>query len=712
MKRIISYMTTALLLLAVSCNRALPEGGTGYLSVSLERDDELILKAAETPSDDMVFSLSVYRGSELVTTVDDYRTLLSQPLELVSGKYRVVASSGTDAQAAIESPYYEGYADVTVPVSQTVSADIVCTLANVKVTASFDDAVKDAFPEYKVTVGNSSASTVVLGNLEGTADKAAYIKADGVLKWELSMKNSDGQAYLTSGQFDDVKPRQYYALNFSLEESPEGEDGAFIIRVTVDESMTEKEYDFVLDFSESNITITSNEGFDIDSEVCVPVGDASTRTLSISADKGLKSLLLAVDGVKEYELVDASSEVLLELAAAGITVPYVSSGALSASVDVTDYVKNLIVGDYSLRIYAYDMLSHYQSKEISISVMSDVEVDAVSATPWAGFVILKGKWFNKQAPEGMTFSYRKVSDTQWQSVDAGSLTIDVSSKTYTAEVYSLEPSTAYEFKAVSDAGQDTRTITFTTDAAGTVYNLSFDDWWQSGKVWYPYASDANPTVWDTANGGTSILSVFPTTPEESNVAVSGSGKKAARLESMKAAGRLAAGNIYTGKFGKATLSPVGATLEWGTEFTSRPIALKGYCDYRPVDIDVANDPYTALKGTKDVAQIQILLTDWLEPFQINTGNQVFVDPETDSGIIAYGALDVNATSGYAEFTIPLEYRSLTRTPKYIVIVGAASKYGDYFTGGVGSVLYLDEFRLVYDPAELSEDQRQQVNYRQ
>ena len=127
---------------------------------------------------------------------------------------------------------------------------------------------------------------------------------------------------------------------------------------------------------------------------------------------------------------------------------------------------------------------------------------------------------------------------------------------------------------------------------------------------------------------------------------------------------------------------------------------------------MANDPYKSLAGTQDVAMIQIMLTDWSAPFQINTGNKVFVDPQTEPGIIAFGSLDVNATSGYVEFTIPLEYRSLTRIPRYIVIAGAASKYGDYFTGGVGSVLYLDEFRLVYDPAELSQQQREQVNYRQ
>ena len=53
--------------------------------------------------------------------------------------------------------------------------------------------------------------------------------------------------------------------------------------------------------------------------------------------------------------------------------------------------------------------------------------------------------------------------------------------------------------------------------------------------------------------------------------------------------------------------------------------------------------------------------------------------------------------------MPLVYRN-DRTPKYIVIVGAASRYGDYFTGGKGSVLKLDEFELVYDSDGLTEEE--------
>ena len=67
-------------------------------------------------------------------------------------------------------------------------------------------------------------------------------------------------------------------------------------------------------------------------------------------------------------------------------------------------------------------------------------------------------------------------------------------------------------------------------------------------------------------------------------------------------------------------------------------------------------------------------------------------------IIAYGELsaeEAKGTGDWQEFTIDLEYRDLTRVPKYIIVVASASKYGDYFTGSTSSVMYIDDFELVY-----------------
>ena len=95
---------------------------------------------------------------------------------------------------------------------------------------------------------------------------------------------------------------------------------------------------------------------------------------------------------------------------------------------------------------------------------------------------------------------------------------------------------------------------------------------------------------------------------------------------------------------------------------------------------------------------------------MNTSNKVFLQ-DNDPSIIAMCDFSSDvSTDGYVEFNFPLHYRD-NRTPRYVVIVGAASRLGDYFTGGKGSTLWLDELSLVYDAGQLSEAEREKVGYR-
>ena len=66
-------------------------------------------------------------------------------------------------------------------------------------------------------------------------------------------------------------------------------------------------------------------------------------------------------------------------------------------------------------------------------------------------------------------------------------------------------------------------------------------------------------------------------------------------------------------------------------------------------------------------------------------------------MVAYGRFQSgDAIPEYIPFEIELNYTSTSRVPRYILITASASKYGDYFTGGAGSVLYLDDLELLYD----------------
>lgn len=69
-------------------------------------------------------------------------------------------------------------------------------------------------------------------------------------------------------------------------------------------------------------------------------------------------------------------------------------------------------------------------------------------------------------------------------------------------------------------------------------------------------------------------------------------------------------------------------------------------------------------------------------------------------VIAYGELALtNSVEEWAEFTIPLKYVATDRKPTHIVIVCSASRWGDYFIGSNESVLWVDDFELIYDEVE-------------
>lgn len=718
MKRYITNILTAvsLLCLAVACNDVILSehvGETGYLSVSLGMDDEVLTKAQTPPKADMAFKLEV-KGTKKDTVIADHRTVTQdKPIELPVGRYTLAATYGTPEAIGFNKPYYKGEVQTTITTDDLVKTNVVCKLANVMVTVEFDKSIVDNFKEYKVFVEDGKGSGFNYSSKSGNLKEKGYLPAKGKLVWHLVLTNDSGENFVAEDTYTDIQAQHHYNIKFALSEDSTG-DGYSAIKLVVDNTVNEDTREIELDFSESQLpSFTPNTGFDVTNEMSVPVGDDSKKELTFSAPDGIRSLIIAVDNnvptrsaLKIYELVEASQADINELAAKGIKAQSIAYGATSAVVDITDYIKSLPTGEYNVDITLYDTKGHLTSCPIDFSIISDVDADMVSITPWAKFALAKGKYFSSSVPEGTTFMYKKASASSWTSVSSSALKFNTSSKTFEAEIGGLDGGTKYLIKAVSSNDTETREVEFTTGSAGTLYNLNFDDWYQDGKVWYPYAKGADPSIWDSANKGAATFIGSSTSPVEGSDAVKG---KAARMESKYAVIAFAAGNLYTGKFGK--IDGVGAQLDWGVPFSSRPVALKGYYKYTSKPINRTGDGMGSYKNKPDRAQITIALTDWNSVFRINTKNGDFVD-FNGSDIIAFGRLESDQShSDYVEFTIPLEYRYTDKTPKYIVISAAASYLGDYFTGGEGSTLYLDELWLEYDVTKLTDEQKSKVHYK-
>ena len=306
--------------------------------------------------------------------------------------------------------------------------------------------------------------------------------------------------------------------------------------------------------------------------------------------------------------------------------------------------------------------------------------------PMTTKAILKGSIQSGKTP---VIEYAAQSESSWKSVPSSD--ISVSGTSYTATLSGLKASTTYKYRVNVDgtAGSEQ---TFTTVAAVALENGKLENWSQDGKVWYPNASDANP-FWGTGNPG--AANFIGNLTESTDESISG---KAALLETKNAIIKLGAGNLFTGDF---QLDGLNGLLHFGREFSSFPTALRLYYKYTSTTINMIGDnvgDLASMKGEPDICHIYIALSDKSEPYEIrnNPSNRQLFDKD-DANIIAYGEFSSNeSTSSYKQIEIPLEYRYTNRTPKYIIIVASSSKYGDYYIGGVGSKLWLDEMELVYE----------------
>lgn len=288
--------------------------------------------------------------------------------------------------------------------------------------------------------------------------------------------------------------------------------------------------------------------------------------------------------------------------------------------------------------------------------------------------------------------YCKQDEASWNTVPAAN--VSVSGNTFTATLTGLSPSTTYKYRITVDgtAGSE---LTFTTAAATPLENGSFDDWSSevatNGTLWQPWSTSS---FWDTGNRGATSIADSNSVPTSETC--NGTGK-AASLETKWIVMKLAAGNIFTGSYVRT--DGTNGVLSFGREFSSFPSKLRINYKYTSATIDkIGEDALSYLKGQPDSCHIYIALTDWDQPLEIRTRpseRQLF--DKNDSHVIAYAEyISGNSDSQYQQKDLVLDYRYMNRTPKYILVVASASKYGDYFTGGVGSKLLIDNFELVYE----------------
>lgn len=244
MKNLYLFLITLLTLPAlISCQQD-DVDNIGYLRIEIGTNAYVDTRIAADYNPKQIALQILDSKGGIVESTDDWETLSGQQIRLEAGTYTVKASSnGFDgSESGFDIPYYAGSQQITVQTGKEVTANITCTLANVKVTVNYDQSFIDAFQSATATVKSAMEGVNELSFRMGDELKPAYFPVAD-LTATISVTNHSGQQFSQDTPITNVKARKHYILNFKVAET--GDIGG--VSVSVDG--TETVYTFTFNVS-------------------------------------------------------------------------------------------------------------------------------------------------------------------------------------------------------------------------------------------------------------------------------------------------------------------------------------------------------------------------------------------------------------------------------------------------------------------------------
>lgn len=731
MKKYLAYIF--LLLVCAACQKE-ENFGEGNLTVALHVKSELqnaqltrALVDDHSKLDDKTVIRIRNSRNELLR---EYRSLANMPnvIHLISGQYKIEAYTGDRMAVSEQLPYYEGMTDFTISKGENTNVELPLYVKNSVVKVAFSEAAMQKYSSATVKI-SSKAGEISFDKAH--LDKTGYFilgEGETTLKWNITATTTDGVEYNKEGEAKNIKPSTIYTFNFDYSDAEFNKGGGVVAPVIEVEPIDPRVEDMVVNMP-PKIEIQKGGFLSPLAPISFIVNEKTGNVdISVRTSSQLKSLELSSQ-VLNGKFGLSTSTVDLQLMAENIKEQLLEKGLkyvneydqklmkTTAKITFTEKLLGLLNTEeavYRFDIKAKDANDLVKTGELEFRIVPNAIVRTIDFNQtdiWATRAELKASVNTKLlaglAPEDkeLGIQYRKLGDSEWnKQIYTGT------GETMSVKISNLLPQTKYEYRAYCK-GQDSeaKIYTFTTEAASQLSNAGFEDYYKNGKVLFFNKENGDP-FWGTGNPGSSKLSINVTTFDSSLKAPGSLGKGSLKMRSQFVGffglGKFAAGNIFSGTYVRT--DGTDGVLNFGRPFKSRPAKLRGYLKYIPQKITKrgANSPADAPQvGQMDKGYIYIALGDWSvdedatseSPITIKTAVPKLFDKNSKS-IIAYGEKVLESATGeeMIPFEIPLDYRALNRLPKYIVVVATSSKYGDYFTGGEGSTLWLDDLELVYE----------------
>lgn len=734
------------ILLISSCKQEDMFDSQGVLCLDSSYGEENIVVARSGLSDEETETLKnnskirIYKGGKLIQKYLSWSEMPSEIFLPEGDDYTARVSTGDSVLASFTDKTYEGNEPFVITKGSKKNVTVNSNIINTLVEVVFADGWSEKTTDLTATV-SVDAEDASLEFVNGEESKTGYFicpSGKEYLKYTLSGTSVNGKTFQVEdilkdaeGNQIEINPSTLYTIKFNPKEGEAGDNnvGGGFFDLVVDETPLYKKEDVINIYRKPHMACTNNgENIDMELPWVLFSGSSISPVFTITGSTPLSAVTLGcgrfteIGLENELDLFDENDK--SALSQKGVTVEF-TNGNGNLSINFGTALDALLAdeGEINISFNAEDSYATIESevgnktmtKELNI-VVNNMTVEPLKIPiyeMWAKKVKLYGQVIEGRTPgEDAGFMYRvKDIQTEWIKIQA----TPQEDGQYRYDLTDLSPATTYEFTMYDGDKVNETVYEFTTEEAAQLPNAGFEEWDETGTVIYP--NETGASYWDSGNtGATTLGKDYNITTKDASV--KHSGEYSANLASRKIITQFAAGNIFIGKYLETVMDFITGhgVLGLGRPFTSRPIALRGYVRYTCGIVDEGGDEIA--NDSPDQGIIYMALTDdrgtayeyggekW--SFIIKTKDKQFFSKDNEN-VIAYGEkiwTESTQGEGMHEFVIRFNYDEKTdgktRIPTRLLLVAAASRYGDYFQGSTSSRMWLDDLELVYDESELNE----------
>lgn len=741
MKNIIFILSCLIFFVGCKEDDRYSSGNCGLVRLNLALDDEVTVASRGNIGIDESNALKsnskvrIYKNDKLVAK---YKGITDEGVVLPLGDgYSTLIIAGDSVPASFDKRYFKGTQTFSVERKEMNDVNVECRMANTLVDIVFDESWSSYISEGKVDVvvdgvsGEEGKLSYILGG-ELKTGYFSVMKEKPVLHFLFSGKSLSGKPFSNKEYvLSDVKESTKYTLTYVPKEGEpiEGNEGGAFFEIQINENPLYEVNDEVAVYQRPIIkAVNGNEEIDFSKDLFVETGSTISPIFTFSGSTALSSVVIESEILPDLGFEKTSVDVISErqsLVDKGFGVELSADGkrvVLAWNNRLDDFLKqDGIINIKYLVTDTYDSIAEgnvAKSRELTWRInVSNSNVTAVEVPYrydiWSYKATLYGTNLEGKTPTGkIYFKYCSKENGQWSELVEATFEEGY----YKSEITGLKSGKTYQYQIFEDDKPSGVICEFTTETPVQLPNAGFENW--SGTVPRYIFGDGESMFWDSGNHGSQKVSLNVT---EQDASIKNSGTYSAKLTSLFAnkfgIGQFAAGNIFIGKYLETVMDGITGhgVLGIGRPFTSRPIALRGYVKYISGNVDKGGDKIS--NNTPDQGIIYMALTDDRGPayeyggekwsFIIRTKDKQFFSKDNEN-VIAYGEnvwTESTVGEGMHEFVIYFDYDEKTdgktRIPTRLLLVAAASRYGDYFQGSTSSRMWLDDLELIYDESELT-----------